>query len=140
MKCGVPKENFEPLHMCVDNYVAQINWLINKNLAKEDQLGGMCCSVVQLHKCFIGRTGEVCDKVTGPETKEYFDRSMTAAVSEGMDYTCGNFRNMEMCNSNLKKDIWEPLYKIGQDALKEHKESKYHSPITVLMMMFSKMS
>jgi hypothetical protein len=80
IRCGVPKENFEPLHVCVDNYVAQINWLISKDLPKEDQLGGMCCSVFQLHKCFVGRTGEACDKVTGPETKEYFDKSMTASV------------------------------------------------------------
>jgi hypothetical protein len=57
-----------------------------------------------------------------------------------MDYTCGSFRTMEMCNANMKKELWDPLYKIGEDAKKEHKESKYHSPITVLMMMFSKMS
>ena len=140
IQCGKEKKNMEPLHICVDNYVSQIDYITNKATNKEDQLGGMCCSVLQLHKCFVTKTGEICDKVTGPETKEYFDRTFTASISEGMDYTCSQYRNLDMCKANLKAEVWEPLFKIGEDAAKEHQVSRFHSPITVMMKMFAKMN
>ncbi|RWS30441.1 hypothetical protein B4U80_08372 [Leptotrombidium deliense] len=139
IRCGLPKERLEPLHKCMDNYVAQLQWSLD-NVKKEDLVPTLCCTLHQTHQCFRTQASMLCDSVTGPETTKYFDQVMAHAIGEGVEYTCGVFKDLDSCNTSMKKEIWQPLYEIGKDAVKAGYTSKFSSPFTLAVKIFSKLN
>ncbi|XP_074603273.1 uncharacterized protein LOC141856749 [Brevipalpus obovatus] len=138
MKCGKEK-GLAQQRKCIHNFDAQLEWIF-MNIPKEQQVLVTCCAIHYVHRCIVNETSKLCDSVTGPTTAGYFDKTIGASISEGVDYSCGKYKSYDDCATHLDPKIWQNMVAIGEDPAKINFKPKNKSPITTIVKIYSQFS
>ncbi|XP_015791760.1 uncharacterized protein LOC107368455 isoform X2 [Tetranychus urticae] len=125
-------ENMESIHQCKDNYVIQLEWIMD-NVRSEDQIIAGCCAYAQTQDCLKQKTAKIC--APAEETMDYLNKMVHSTTTQAINYACTKYRNVSQCRQDLDEVTWRRLYEsgIGNNKPDHH----YKSSVMVTMALLS---
>ncbi|XP_053208046.1 uncharacterized protein LOC128392087 [Panonychus citri] len=125
-------DDLESIHQCKDNYVIQLEWIMD-NVRSEDQIIAGCCAYAQTQDCLNQKTATICSP--SEDTMDYLNKMVHSTTTQAINYACTRFRNVSQCRQDLDEVTWRKLYEtgIGNDKPDHH----YKSSVMVTMALLS---